>query len=106
MSLGQHLAENKFWATPELVQKLLQVLDLAAIKELAEVHQLTRDILGGAFFWKKLIRKSFPEINIDFGHKRCPREDDPHFASMRPKAKLLSQIMNMMEDSKRPPYYL
>ena len=82
MSLGQCLAENKFWPTPELVQKLLQVLDLGSTKELAEVHQLTRDILGGAFFWKKLIRKTFPEINIDFDHKRYPKEDDPPLASM------------------------
>ena len=38
MSLGEFDAEKKFWATPELVEKLLPLLDLASTKELAKAH--------------------------------------------------------------------
>ena len=104
MSLGDGLAEfdaeKKFWATPELVEKLLPFLDLASTKELAEAHQLTRQILGGVLAWNKLIKKTFPKgENINVDQEDLPNEDDLHLASERPKAKLLSQIMNMFKDS-------
>ena len=107
MSLGEGLAksnaEKKFWETPELVEKLLHFLDLASTKELAESHRLTRQILQGVFFWNKLIKNTFPEGgNINVDHEQLPREDDLHLASERPKAKLLSQIMNMFEGSQQP----
>ena len=44
-------AEKKFWGSPELVEKVLLLLDLASIKEMAEAHKLTRIILGGALVW-------------------------------------------------------
>ena len=74
MSSGQSLtefaAEKKFWATPELVEKLLPFLGLPSLKELAQANNLTRKILSGAFVWKKLIEKTFPEDgnrNVDHG---------------------------------------
>ena len=75
-------------------------LDMASIKELAEVHQLTRKILASSFFWNNLVRKTFPEgANIEVDHEHLPSEDDPHSALVKPKVKLLSQIMNVIEDS-------
>ena len=60
MSLGQDAAEfgaeRKFWATSELVEKLLRHLDLASTKELAASHNMTRQILGRPFHWNKLIK--------------------------------------------------
>ena len=98
MSLGQRSAEQQFWGTPELVEKLLSFLDLAATKELAECHRLTRQILGSAFVWKKLIKKTLPgDGHIDVDPESLPKEDDPHLASVRPKAKLLSQILNLID---------
>ena len=102
MSLGEFDAEKKFWATPELVEKLHPLLDLASTKELAEAHQLTRQILGGVLAWNKLIKKTFPEDeNINVDQEDLPKEDDLHLASERPKAKLLSEIMNMFKGSQR-----
>ena len=93
-------AEKRFWATPELVENLLPFLDLASVKELAEANQLTRTILSGAFVWKKLIEKTFPEGgNNDVDHGQMPSEDDLHLVSVRPKARLLSQILKTMGDS-------
>ena len=98
--MAEFAAEKKFWATPELIEKLLPFLDLPSVKELAQANQLTRKILSGVFVWKKFIEKIFPEggnNNVDHGH--MPTEDDPHLVSVRPKAKLLSQILKTMEDS-------
>ena len=94
------MAEKKFWATPELVEKLLPLLDLPSVNELAQANQLTRKILSGAFVWNKFIEKTFPEggnINVDHGY--MPTKNEPHLVSVRPKAKLLAQILKTMEDS-------
>ena len=81
-----------------MIEKLLSFLDLATTKELAECHRLTRQILGSAFVWKKLIKKTLPgDGNIDVDPEYLPKEDDPHLASVRPKAKLLSQILNLID---------
>ena len=108
MSLRQDMAkfdaEEKFWETRELVEKLLLFLDLASIKELAKSHWLTRKILSNVFFWNKLIKKTFPEsenFNLGDEETKLPKEDDLHLASERPKAKLLSQILNTIQGSQR-----
>jgi len=103
MSLGQDAvefgAEKKFWATPELVDKLLRRLDLDSTKKLAESHKLTRQILGRPFHWSKLIKHTFQEgDSINVSQWSLPKEDDLHLASMRPRVKLLSQILNMIEE--------
>ena len=41
-------AENIFWETPELVDKLLSYLDLTSIKHLAEFHKVIRHSLEQA----------------------------------------------------------
>ena len=41
-------AERKFWQVPEMVEKLLEHLDVSGTLELAEVHELTLQILQGA----------------------------------------------------------
>ena len=84
-------AERMFWGTPELVEKLLPLLDLKPIKQLAVAHKLTRQILGKAFIWNKLIKRIFPrDHNIDVRLK-----------SEVQKAKLLSVLLSLSEDSDR-----
>ena len=89
-------AEEKFWGSPELVEKVLLLLDLASIKELAEAHKLTRIILGGALFWDKLIKKVLPEEEefMPWGPNSTI-----FLAYMRPKMKLFCQILDTTEDS-------
>ena len=84
-------AERMFWGTPELVEKLLPLLDLKPIKQLAVAHKLTRQILGKAFIWNKLIKRIFPrDHNIDVRLK-----------SEVQQAKLLSVLLSLSEDSDR-----
>ena len=94
--------ERKFWRTPELVEKLLAFLDLASIKELAKSHKLTRQILGNSFVWNRLIKKIFPkDHNIDPDDSNFPEEDDAVLASEMGKARLLTEILSLSEDSDR-----
>ena len=78
-------------------------LDLASTKELAESHKLTRQILGRPFYWGKLIKQTFQEgDSINVNQYSLPKEDDVHLASMRPRVKLLSLILNMHEEAEKP----
>ena len=96
-------AERKFWSTPELVEKLLFHLPLASTKELARCHRLTRKILGKPFCWNKLSNKTLEgEDILNLSSYTFPREDDMHLAAMRPKIKLLSQILNLAESADKP----
>ena len=96
--IGAVDAERKFWATPELVEKLLPFLDLESIKQLAKSHKLTRQILGKSFIWNQLIKRIFlKDHNID---PQCiPVEGDAVLASEIQK--LLSEILRLSEDSDR-----
>ena len=58
-------AEKKFWATPELVEQLLSHLDLNSTRCLAEIHQMTQDLLQGGLVWKKLIQRNCPIVDLD-----------------------------------------
>ena len=102
MSLEQEVvdafdAEKKFWSTPELAEKLLAHLDLASIKALARCHRLTRQILGKPSCWNKLSNKTLEGEDFILNSYTMPKEDDMHLAVMRPKIKLLSQILNLAE---------
>ena len=95
-------AERAFWKIPELVEKLLDLLDLDSIKHLAENHELTCHILGKPFVWKKLIKRPFPEdveIRLDLKESLMPLEDDAHLANDRPKARLLAEILGLIKGS-------
>ena len=95
-------AERKFWSTPELVEKLLFHLPLASTKELARCHRLTRKILGKPFCWNKLSNKTLEGEDFILNSYTMPKEDDMHLAVMRPKIKLLSQILNLAESADKP----
>ena len=59
-------AEKKFWATPELVEQLLEKhLDLNSTMCLAKNHQMTQDLLQGGLVWKKLIQRNCPIFELD-----------------------------------------
>ena len=57
---GKRGAERKFWRTPELVEKLLPLLDARSTSRLAHVHHLTVELLQAASFWNDLIRRTCP----------------------------------------------
>ena len=98
--VGGACMEKKFWKIPELVEKLLPHLDLDSIKRLAESHELTRKILEKPLVWKKLIKRVFSE-NIKFClcYTPVPSEDYELLASDRPKAKILAEILHLLQDS-------
>ena len=95
---------GKFWETPELVEKLLPYLDLSTTKLLAESHKLTRKILKKAVNWNKLIQRILPLedrvpflVDWSFGSP-LPSEDegDPLLASEKQKAKILAEILTLI----------
>ena len=60
MALKENNAQEKFWASAELVEKiLLPYLDAESTKNLAKAHGLTLTILGKAFAWDKLVNRTF-----------------------------------------------
>ena len=98
--VGGACMEKKFWKMPELVEKLLPHLDLDFIKQLAESHELTRKILQKPFVWKKLIKRAFSEkIKVCLCYTPVPSEDYELLASDRPKAKILAEILHLLQDS-------
>ena len=58
LAAGRGDAVEKFFTTPELVEKLLLFLDLKSTKQLAEAHVFTRKILRKPFTWDKLIKRT------------------------------------------------
>ena len=94
MSCGKFEAARKFWATPELVEKLFPFLDLESTFHLAQVHQLTRDILQGSFAWNKLIRRSRLQEGGDL------RGNDGLLEEKVAAVKLLVAILKLMKDPK------
>ena len=58
LAAGRGDAVEKFFTTPELVEKLLLFLDLKSTKHLAEAHVFTRKILRKPFTWEKLIKRT------------------------------------------------
>ena len=75
-------AEQKFWATPELVLKLLETLDLRSIVVLAEatkdseVDGIVIKVLQGAVTWRKLMMRSWGSDSHHFNiyHQRFREE--------------------------------
>ena len=53
-------AEEIFWRTPEVVEKLIEFLDRRSILILATCHDLTKHILQRTSVWPKVIRRSCP----------------------------------------------
>ena len=53
-------AEKMFWKLPELVDKLISFLDVESVSKLAEVHQLTAQVLQSKSAWDKLVKRSCP----------------------------------------------
>ena len=94
-------AEDIFWGTPELVQKLLSYLDLTSIRHLAESHKVTRRILRNTFTWNRLLKRIFPEDEVINIWNSFISEDETVLASERPKARLLAQILTLMKSSQR-----
>ena len=60
MSGGENKAGQKFWGTPELVEKILPFLDLTSTLSLVQSKVMSRKILQGGIVWNRLIRRSSP----------------------------------------------
>ena len=101
----EYFAVRKFRGTPELVEKLLPYLNLASIKQLAQFHRLTRNILKKAFVWNKLVKRTFPEdANLDaddyiFWMIPGRWQDDAALSSEKLETGLLAGILSLIQDS-------
>ena len=63
MSDGFQSAEKMFWKTPELVDKLIHFLNAESVSRLAEVHQLTAQVLQDtSSTWNKLVKRNCPYL--------------------------------------------
>ena len=89
-------AERKFWRLSELVENLLPFLDLTSTKELAEAHKLTRQILGRALNWDKMIKRTFPASENINRIRGALEEGDLILV------RLVAQILLLAEDTDRP----
>ena len=93
-------SREMFWMTPELASNLFPYLDLMSIKHLAEFHELTRKIFRNAFTWNKLIKRTFPDdVEVNVKPYGVPFESDKHLVSEKPKAKLLADILSLIQNS-------
>ena len=98
MTSCEDSAEWKFWRTPELVDKLLTFLDAGSTKLLAESHDLTLQILGQAFNWDKLTKRTFP-VGEDFD---LVEDADTFLASEKSKTGFLVDILRMIKGAQQP----
>ena len=98
MTSCEDSAEWKFWRTPELVEKLLTFLDAGSTKLLAESHDLTLQILGQAFNWDKLTKRTFP-VGENFD---LVQDADTFLASEKSKTGFLVDILRMIKGAQQP----
>ena len=55
MSHTQSDAERKFWRSPELLERLIPLLDASSASNLAEAHPFTVEVLLGGSIWEQLV---------------------------------------------------
>ena len=84
-------AGNKFWRTPELVERLLTFLDVNSIHRLAQCHQLTAKVLQATSVWNKLIKRSCPK-----GLKLVRQRHQIPYDTQNMKARLAPQREEML----------
>ena len=86
-------AEKMFWRTPELVDRLLPLLDPASTLALAQALPLTVGLIQATHNWSRFIRKfcpfSPPKDKVNYK----PRIAKQKVAEVRP----LVRILQMME---------
>ena len=87
---------EKFFKTPELAERLL-----LSTKQLAETCKLTRKILRRSSDWEDLVKRTFPENQrLDVIQHRL--EDNDLLVSERAKARLLAEILTIIQDDSEP----
>ena len=93
---------EKFWNTPELLEKLLPYLDAASTKCLAVAHDLTQETLLRDFIWIKLVRRTFPPSSRDarahvglgtYEENLEPVEEEMLMPTEVERARVLAQIL-------------
>ena len=100
-----------FWRTPELVDKLIPHLDVESVSELAQVHQLTAQVLQeGTRGWANLVKRSCPF----YEHKGLPVEEysgwediyhdwvDERLSTQETNIAHLTRVLKRMENPKKP----
>ena len=93
MSLGgdSRAAEKKFWNSPELVENLVLMLDALTTFHLAQIHNLTLQVVQHPPIWNSLVRWSFPTNNGPL--------DQETFLANREKLEPLVAILDLLEAS-------
>ena len=98
-----------FWRTPELVDKLIPYLGVESVSELAQVHQLTAQVLQeGTRGWANLVKRSCPF----YEHKGLPVEEysgwediyhdwvDERLSTQETNIAHLTRVLKRMENPK------
>ena len=86
-------AERKFWRTPELIERLLLLLDEKSTLVLAQSHVRTLNVLEGGWVWNKFIARICP---CDEDDKECVKEPEKKLDVI----KNLVEILKLVEDPK------
>ena len=81
------VAVTVFWATPELVEKILPYLDLASTLSLVKAHGVTQAIVQRSLNWDKLVR-----LNCPFHHP----SDLDHFYDCRLREEKVEPKINLV----------
>ena len=91
-----------------MVEKLLPLLDAHSTSSLAQVHQLTADLLQNASFWKDLVMRSCPH-----GEKgpEDDKYDDHEFCNQvaekfEEHRRVISHLAKLLTKMENPKFYL
>ena len=90
-------AERKFWRTPELLSKLMPLLDAPSASNLAEVHPFTVEVLQGGSTWKQLVEtccKSWESTRQEFE------------GTFEQKKMEVGHLVNILKKMENPEFYM
>ena len=85
---------EKFWETPELVEKLLPFLDPESTLNLAQIQDKVPSVLQGALIWYQFIRRASPFTNEGIGLLRRDRWEQMNTGAV----KCLVAILKLMKN--------
>ena len=100
-------AMNKFWETPELVERLFIFLDASSTLNLALAHRPTVRILQGGFNWIQFIRRSCPSPVINYKSKPEDLTDcEWAIEAAEQKKQEIGPVVQLLKMMKNPRSYL
>ena len=100
-------AGDKFWRTPELVERLVTFLDVNSILCLAQCHKLTVRVLQGASVWNKLIKRSCPDGSKLVRHRhQIPYDTQSMKRRLAPQREVMLHLVDILKMVEEPKTHL